>query len=89
MGVSFLEIYNEQIYDLLSDEPRDPSGGSGISIQDDSKGEVHVKGLQQVEVRNEEEALNHLFEGETKKTFASTTMNEHSSRSHCVYTIYV
>ena len=43
--VSYLEIYNEQMFDLLSDSPRDPSGGSTISIQDDSKGEVHVKGL--------------------------------------------
>ena len=43
--VSYLEIYNEQMFDLLSDEPRDPSGGSGISIQDDAKGEVHMRGL--------------------------------------------
>jgi len=70
---SYLEIYNEQLYDLLSDEPRDPSGGSAISIQDDAKGEVHVKGLSLHQVTNEEEALNHLFEGETRKTCASTT----------------
>lgn len=30
-----------------------------------------------------------LFEGETRKTLASTKMNEHSSRAHCVYTIHV
>jgi len=45
VAVSYLEIYNEQLFDLLSDEPRDAKGGSAISIQDDSKGEVHVKGL--------------------------------------------
>jgi len=89
VNASYLEIYNEQLYDLLSDEPRDPSGGSAISIQDDAKGEVHVKGLSLHQVTNEEEALNHLFEGETKKTFASTMMNEHSSRAHSVYTIHV
>ena len=43
--ISYLEIYNEQIFDLLSDEPRDGYGGSTISIQDDAKGEVHVRGL--------------------------------------------
>ena len=32
VSVSYLEIYNEQMFDLLSDHPRDPSGGSGISI---------------------------------------------------------
>lgn len=88
--VSYLEIYNEQIYDLLSDEARDsPFGGSQISIQDDAKSEVHVKGLQLQHVRNEEEALNLLFEGETRKTLASTKMNEHSSRAHSVYTLHV
>lgn len=33
--------------------------------------------------------MNLLFEGEARKTFASTQMNEHSSRSHSVYTIHV
>ena len=88
MKVSYLEIYNEQMYDLLSNEPRSENG-SGISIQDDAKGEVHVRGLSQHEVTNEEEALNLLFEGETKKTLAATNMNENSGRSHSVYTIYV
>ena len=54
VSVSYLEIYNEQLFDLLSDEPRDPNGGSTISIQDDAKGEVHVKGLTIQTVTNEE-----------------------------------
>jgi kinesin family member 6/9 len=33
--------------------------------------------------------LNHLFEGETRKTVAGTSMNEYSSRAHSVYTIYI
>jgi kinesin family protein 6/9 len=89
VSVSYLEIYNEQIFDLLSDEARDPKGGSGISIQDDAKGEVHVKGLQMSPVANEEQALNFLFEGETKKTIAATNFNQQSSRAHSVYTIYL
>lgn len=44
VSISYLEIYNEQLYDLLSDNPRDV-GGQGISIRDDAKGEVHVSGL--------------------------------------------
>ena len=63
--------------------------GSGITIQDDAKGEVHVKGLTHQAVRNEEEALNCLFEGESRKTLAATRMNENSSRAHCVYTLHV
>jgi len=42
-----------------------------------------------IHTKNEEEALNLLFEGETRKTLASTKMNEHSSRAHCVYTIHI
>jgi len=89
VSVSYLEIYNEHIFDLLSDELRDPKGGSNISIQDDAKGEVHVKGLRIENVTNEEQALNFLFEGETKKTIAATNFNKESSRAHSVYTIYL
>ncbi len=48
-----------------------------------------MKGLSQHHVKNEEEALNYLFEGEQRKTLAATKMNEHSSRAHSVFTIYV
>ena len=76
------------MFDLLSEEPRQEHG-SGISIQDDAKGEVHVKGLSVHHVHNEEEALNLLFEGETKKTVAATKFNMNSSRAHSVYTIHI
>jgi len=39
--------------------------------------------------RNEEEALNYLFEGENNRTVSSHSLNRESSRSHCVYTIHV
>ena len=48
-----------------------------------------MRGLSKHEVTNEEQALNFLFEGETKKTLAATSLNEHSSRAHSVYTIYI
>ena len=73
------------MHDLVSDDPR----GANISIQDDAKGEVHVKGLTMIHVKNEEEALNVLFEGESRKTQASTQMNERSSRAHSVYTLHI
>ena len=38
---------------------------------------------------NEEQALNYLFEGETRKTIAATNFNQESSRAHSVYTIYL
>ena len=56
--VSYLEIYNEQCYDLLdiSAQPSD------IAIIEDSKDRVIVKGLAAPVVNNEAEALQHLFE---------------------------
>lgn len=43
--ISFLEIYNELIFDLLSDTPTYEQTGTGVTIQDSDKGEVHMKGL--------------------------------------------
>lgn len=38
---------------------------------------------------NEEEALNHLFEGETNRTVSQHQLNANSSRSHCIFTIHI
>lgn len=86
--VSFVEIYNELIYDLLSSvAPADQTGN--IMIQDDLKFGIVVKGLTLVTCNNEEEALNHLFEGETNRTVAEHKLNKSSTRSHCIYTIHL
>lgn len=85
--MSYLEIYNELMFDLISDIPTSEQQGNAISIQDDAKGEVHVKGLSLNVCRNEEDALNYLFEGETNRTVSAHQLNKESSRSHCIYTI--
>lgn len=84
--VSYAEIYNELIYDLLSQTPPSEQTGS-IMIQDDPKYGITLRGLSQVMVNTEEEALNQLFEGETNRTIAEHLLNKTSTRSHCVYTI--
>ena len=48
-----------------------------------------MKGLSTHVCENEEEALNHLFEGETNRTISEHELNKTSSRSHCIFTIYV
>lgn len=75
------------MFDLISDVPTSEQQGNAISIQDDAKGEVHVKGLSLNVCRNEEDALNYLFEGETNRTVSAHQLNKESSRSHCIYTI--
>lgn len=86
--VSYVEIYNELLYDLLSSVP--PSEQSGnITIQDDSRGGINVKGLSLNLCNTEEEALNFLFEGETNRTIAEHKLNKGSTRSHCIFTIHL
>ena len=69
--VSYLEIYNELMFDLISSVPTSEQQGTAISIQDDAKGEIHVKGLTLNMCKNEEEALNFLFEGESNRTISA------------------
>eukprot|EP00731_Ephydatia_muelleri_P007468 Em0003g1716a len=94
--VSYLEIYNEAMYDLLSTLPdsnpsgsaRCPSSVQQLSISEDEQA-VFVKGLTVRVASTEEEALSMLFEGEMNRTIAEHSLNKSSSRSHCLFTIHV
>ncbi|XP_069140645.1 kinesin-like protein KIF11-B [Argopecten irradians] len=85
--VSFLELYNEELFDLL---------GSGndtlkLRIYDDStkKGSVIINGLEEVVVRNKNEVFEILERGTSRRQTAATLMNAHSSRSHTVFSVTV
>ncbi|RNA42518.1 kinesin KIF9, partial [Brachionus plicatilis] len=88
--IGYIEIYNEQLYDLLSPVPLSNATefSSGLSIYDD-RGDVFVKGLTYQMCSCEEEALNLLFEGETNRSIGAHILNKVSSRSHCIFTIRV
>ncbi|KAL0026016.1 hypothetical protein WJX79_001669 [Trebouxia sp. C0005] len=81
--VSYLEIYNEQCYDLLdiSIQPSD------IAVIEDSKDKVIVKGLAAPLVSTEAEALQYLFEGTANRMVAEHQLNRESSRSHTIFSI--
>ncbi|KAI9349548.1 P-loop containing nucleoside triphosphate hydrolase protein [Obelidium mucronatum] len=89
--ISYLEIYNEQIVDLLSPDSTSDSNESGalVVVEDNKTGVSHVKGLTMQIANNEEEALNLLFEGETNRSIAEHQLNKISTRSHCIFTIYL
>ncbi|KAK9870098.1 hypothetical protein WA026_006192 [Henosepilachna vigintioctopunctata] len=90
--LSYLEIYNEVGYDLLSPKqiiaskleefPR-------VFMLEDAKGEAHLRNLSIHSVFTEKEAMRLLFLGDTNRTIAETPTNEYSSRSHCIFTIYL
>ncbi|XP_046741303.1 kinesin-like protein Klp61F [Diprion similis] len=85
--VSFLELYNEELFDLLS--PHDEA--SKIRLYEDAskKGAVIIHGLEEVTVHNKSEVFKILEKGSEKRQTAATLMNAHSSRSHTVFSITV
>ncbi|CAH3020308.1 unnamed protein product, partial [Porites evermanni] len=78
---SFLEIYNEQIFDLL-----DPAS-IGLSLREDLKKGVFVDGLLERDVASARDAYRVLNSGWLNRRVASTSMNRESSRSHAVFTM--
>ncbi|KAM9373207.1 kinesin-like protein KIF20A [Phaethornis superciliosus] len=88
--VSFFEIYNELIYDLL--EPA-LSGQNRkrqtLRLCEDQTGNPYVKDLNWINVRDADEAWKLLKLGRKNQSFASTHMNQNSSRSHSIFSIRI
>ncbi|XP_074912382.1 kinesin-like protein KIF20A isoform X1 [Buteo buteo] len=88
--VSFFEIYNELIYDLL--EPVLPGQNrkrQTLRLCEDQTGNPYVKDLNWINVRDADEAWKLLKLGRKNQSFASTHMNQNSSRSHSVFSIRI
>lgn len=88
ISVSYMEIYNERIFDLLDNKVGE-SGQADFEVIEDAKRGVFVRGLTQVEVTTEGDALNQLFNGELQRTTATHLLNKRSNRSHCIFTVHV
>lgn len=87
--VSYLEIYNERIFDLLTDNAN-PDADYQIYEEKGAHGmDIFIRGLTKIQVNSEEEALDEMFKGESRRTTAEHMLNKNSSRSHCIFTIYV
>ncbi|KAL0573720.1 tubulin-dependent ATPase kip3 [Marasmius crinis-equi] len=84
--VTFLEIYNEEIRDLLS-EPGTHAPRGGLSIREDKT--VKVAGLVELAPKTAEEVKEIVLLGNTRRTQSPTHANETSSRSHAVLQIHV
>ncbi|CBI24411.3 unnamed protein product, partial [Vitis vinifera] len=80
---SFLEIYNEQILDLL-----EPSSAN-LQIREDIKKGVHVENLTELEVTSARDVIQQLVQGAANRKVAATNMNRASSRSHSVFTCII
>lgn len=101
--ISFVELYNEELRDLLASDLAAPTGstqpmgmgaskdrGEGLKIFDDSsKKGVFIQGLEECNVKDAKDALALLTKGSQRRQIAATKFNDHSSRSHSVFSITV
>ena len=83
IGVSFIEIYNESINDLLD------SSKINLDLRETPNREVIVNNLTEIKIRNHEQALNLLIKGNESRIVASTKLNEKSSRSHVIFRLNI
>ncbi|PWN48676.1 kinesin-domain-containing protein [Violaceomyces palustris] len=85
--LSYLEIYNETIRDLLSAEPT--PAGQGLALREDSANKISVVGITEHIPPTPESVLDMLQEGNKRRTMSPTEANAVSSRSHAVLQINV
>ncbi|ORX73829.1 kinesin-domain-containing protein [Linderina pennispora] len=86
LEVSFMELYNEDMIDLLN--PRLAIAGSrGPSIREDSRGNMVLVGVERKAASSQDEIISFLHQGTLSRTTASTDMNRTSSRSHAIFTV--
>ncbi|ORX53969.1 kinesin-domain-containing protein [Hesseltinella vesiculosa] len=82
--VSYIEIYNEKVRDLLN-----PKNKGNLKVREHPSTGPYVEDLSRLVVRSFDD-INHLMdEGNKARTVAATNMNETSSRSHAVFTVFL
>ncbi|XP_078113207.1 kinesin-like protein KIF23 isoform X2 [Sander vitreus] len=85
--VSYIEIYNNYIYDLLEENQEDaikPKPPQSKTLREDQNHNMYVAGCMEVEVKSAEEAFQVFWRGQKKRKVANTRLNRESSRSHSV-----
>lgn len=89
--MSMLEIYNEQLIDLLSNEYANGPGSTSnktLSIRESVDSGIYVSNLTQLTISCYETAMAVYETGYKRRTTSETIMNRESSRSHCVLVLY-
>lgn len=83
---SFMELYQEVVYDLLATRPRQENI---CEIREDGIKGIYINGLSEVGVANEAEATKCLMKGGNCRSIGATAMNDTSSRSHAIFTVNI
>ncbi len=92
ISISYLEIYNNEGYDLLNEDDENNkilNDLPKVKLFEDSSGIISLSNINLISISNEEEGLNYLFIGDTNRMICETPNNDSSSRSHCIFTIFI
>lgn len=87
LKATYVEIYNEQLRDLLAPDSTPLSDRHNVAIREDVKGNIILTGLHQVDITSVEDLMNALNHGSTIRQTDSTAINAKSSRSHAVFSL--
>eukprot|EP01016_Furgasonia_blochmanni_P018370 TRINITY_DN20886_c0_g1_i1.p1 TRINITY_DN20886_c0_g1~~TRINITY_DN20886_c0_g1_i1.p1 ORF type:complete len:328 (+),score=82.67 TRINITY_DN20886_c0_g1_i1:64-1047(+) len=89
ISISYLEIYNDDGYDLLDENhtTKNLSDLPKVQPRETANGQIILNGLSMHKAQNEEDALNLLFIGDTNRVVSETPKNDASTRSHCIFMI--
>lgn len=83
--VSYIEIYKEELQDLLDIE----TPANNLHVREDDKGNTVIIGAREVECETLDDVMSLLESGSSVRHTGSTQMNEQSSRSHSVFTVNI
>ncbi|XP_031951698.1 kinesin-like protein KIF27 isoform X3 [Corvus moneduloides] len=83
--VSYIEVYKEELRDLLDLE----TSVKELHIREDEKGNTVIVGAKEFQVECADEVISLLESGNAARHRGTTQMNEHSSRSHAIFTISI
>src|SRR5699024_10960413 len=82
--VSYFEVYNEHVRDLLVPRTDPPNY---LRIRESPSEGPYIKDLTEATVKNYSDLMKQMGKGDSSRTTASTKMNDTSSRSHAVFII--
>ncbi|PYH43794.1 kinesin family protein [Aspergillus saccharolyticus JOP 1030-1] len=87
LKATYVEIYNEQLRDLLLPDHTPFSDRSAVTIREDPKGRIILTGLHQVNINSVDDLMGALSFGSSIRQTDSTAVNAKSSRSHAVFSL--
>lgn len=86
--VSFLELYNEDLVDLLNHQKKKAQQVE-VQIREDVHGQIYWSGVREEPCQTPDDLLRYLSKGSLCRTTGSTDMNSVSSRSHAIFSVII